>query len=231
VHGVVNGALSLAQGGSFIDGFVSGAIGQAAGMFAVNGPLGSIGGNGGATIRSIFAGAAGGAASELTGGKFMNGFVTAAFAQMWNGESGGNIQNLQHDAGVKQAIEQYRSGGWEIWTTGPTAVDVPGFPTPRIYDFIVRNPSDGAFLGVEVKTTRKTSIKLNPDQVQKDVVVMMRGGVITRTGQPIKGVGYAATCFGCMFFDTRSARLESALRSAQIPINRCDTPGDCIRQY
>jgi hypothetical protein len=88
VHGVVNGALSLAQGGSFIDGFVSGAIGQAAGMFAMNGPLGAIGGNGGSTIRSIFAGAAGGAASELTGGKFMNGFVTAAFAQMWNGEGG-----------------------------------------------------------------------------------------------------------------------------------------------
>jgi hypothetical protein len=97
VHGVVNGALSLAQGGSFTDGFVSGAIGQAAGMFAVNGPLGAIGGNGGATIRSIFAGAAGGAASELTGGKFMNGFVTAAFAQMWNGEGRGLGEPFSQD--------------------------------------------------------------------------------------------------------------------------------------
>ena len=89
VHGVVNGALSMAQGGTFVDGFVSGAIGQAAGMFASadGSALAGIGGDGGKVVRSIFAGAAGGAASELTGGKFMNGFVTAAFAHLWNGEA------------------------------------------------------------------------------------------------------------------------------------------------
>ena len=82
VHGVVNGALSLAQGGTFLDGFVSGAVGQTAGMLGMHSALGDIEGLQGSLARSVFAGAAGGAASELTGSKFANGFVTAAFAQM-----------------------------------------------------------------------------------------------------------------------------------------------------
>jgi RHS repeat-associated protein len=88
VHGAVNGALSLAQGGSFADGFVSGAIGQAMGMMTTSdgGPFTSIG-EGGPLVRSVLSGAAGGAASALTGGKFANGFVTAAFAHMWNQEA------------------------------------------------------------------------------------------------------------------------------------------------
>lgn len=87
VHGVVGGALSLAQGGSFIDGFVANAMGAAAGVFSegVFGPAGS-GGAEGFFGRTATAALAGGSASALTGGKFANGALTAAFAQMWNGE-------------------------------------------------------------------------------------------------------------------------------------------------
>src|SRR5207253_483960 len=74
----------------FLVGFASGAVGQAAGMLSEGSPLAGIGGMEGRIARSIFAGAAGGAASELTGGKFVNGFVTAAFAHAWNQEGIGH---------------------------------------------------------------------------------------------------------------------------------------------
>jgi hypothetical protein len=44
----------------------------------------------GSIARSIFAEAAGGAASELIGGEFVNGFVMAAFAHAWNQEGIGH---------------------------------------------------------------------------------------------------------------------------------------------
>jgi hypothetical protein len=57
-----------------MDGFASGAVGQVAGMLtgADGSPLKNIPDMQGKFIRCIFAGASGGAASELTGGKFAN---------------------------------------------------------------------------------------------------------------------------------------------------------------
>jgi RHS repeat-associated protein len=88
IHGVVGGALSLAQGGEFVDGFVANAAGAFAGVMAegVFGPAGT-GGLQERFGRIAAAGIAGGTASQLTGGKFANGAITAAFAQMWNGEA------------------------------------------------------------------------------------------------------------------------------------------------
>jgi hypothetical protein len=87
IHGVVGGALSLAQGGEFVDGFVANAAGAFAGVMAEGGfgPAGP-GDIGDYSGRIAAAGIAGGTASALVGGKFANGAITAAFAQMWNGE-------------------------------------------------------------------------------------------------------------------------------------------------
>lgn len=86
-HGIVGGALSLAQGGSFMDGFVSNGVGALAGLGSESlfGEAGT-GGAQGFFSRAAFAAVAGGSASALSGGKFANGALTAGFAQIWNAE-------------------------------------------------------------------------------------------------------------------------------------------------
>ena len=88
VHGVVGGAISIAQGGNFLEGFATGAIGGAVGNLVAGkgSPLRSIPGGFGKVIRSSLAGAAGGLGARLTGGKFANGFLSAAFAHLYNQE-------------------------------------------------------------------------------------------------------------------------------------------------
>ncbi len=235
VHGVVGGALSLAQGGSFIDGFVSNVVGAAAGLAAASDSAFGPGGTGGATGfigRTAVAAIAGGTASELTGGKFANGALTAAFAQMWNAEGIRRrppwLNNAQHRAGVIQAQQMYRDAGWQI-VAADVATDVAGFLTPRFYDFLALSPS-GTLTGIEVKTTIRGVITLNPDQIAKDVVVMLSGGTWRANGLPVTGVGYAVTCFGCSALDFRSTALDAALRAARIPVNRCDLNGVCTLQ-
>ena len=75
VHGVVGGALSVAQGGNFLQGFVSNAIGAAAGV--VTDGMNNIAG-------TAIAAAAGCAGAVLSGGKCANGAITAAFADLYN---------------------------------------------------------------------------------------------------------------------------------------------------
>ncbi len=86
-HGVVGGALEVAQGGEFHTGFVTGAIGKASSLATESSELGSIPGVEGKFIRTAIAATAGGTASELTGGKFANGAITAAFAHLYNQEA------------------------------------------------------------------------------------------------------------------------------------------------
>lgn len=78
VHGVVGGGLSIAQGGGFLEGFAANAIGGAVGVFsdAVS--------QGGLAADTMIVAAVGGAASVAAGGKFANGALTAAFANLYN---------------------------------------------------------------------------------------------------------------------------------------------------
>jgi RHS repeat-associated protein len=73
LHGVVAGALSLIQGGSFMEGFASGAFSEAAQPFLGAFPKGSF-------QQMTISATIGGTASVLVGGKFANGAITAAFA-------------------------------------------------------------------------------------------------------------------------------------------------------
>ena len=76
VHGVVSGAINLARGGNFLQGFAGGFIGK----------IGSVLTRGfeNAALRTGVAAAFGCAGASLSGGKCVNGAVTAAYAHLYN---------------------------------------------------------------------------------------------------------------------------------------------------
>ncbi len=78
VHGTIGGALSVAQGGNFLQGFAANAIGASVGVIAD----GFAGGN--IAFHTALVAAAGCAAASVSGGKCANGAVTAAFANIYN---------------------------------------------------------------------------------------------------------------------------------------------------
>ena len=84
-HGLVGGAANEAMGGKFQDGFLSAAVSTAASDMGLNSFIGG-NGLGGRAGRTIVAGLIGGTASEIGGGKFANGFYTAAFQHLFNEE-------------------------------------------------------------------------------------------------------------------------------------------------
>jgi hypothetical protein len=91
-HGLVGGAISAAQGGSFRDGFIASAVTAAASpitnQIGASLNLGTPGTGSRTQVlgRTLLAGAVGGTASALGGGKFANGFVTAAMQHLFNDE-------------------------------------------------------------------------------------------------------------------------------------------------
>lgn len=105
-HGIVGGVSSELSGRSFKDGFVGASVaGAFAGSFSSNTDFGqSIGYSG----RIVTAAVIGGTASELSGGKFANGAVTAAFAQAYNDEHRPGRENRLTKA---QAIALGRAAG------------------------------------------------------------------------------------------------------------------------
>ena len=96
-HGVSGGAMTAANGGSFKDGFIGGAIG-----FGVGLPFGGAGGMiqgtdlGSIAARTTIAAIGGGVASKLSGGSFADGAYSAAFFHLFNSESGGwSLKGIQ----------------------------------------------------------------------------------------------------------------------------------------
>ena len=81
----MTGALSVAQGGKFRQGFIANVAGAAGdvlggGLFPGKGAGARIG-------RTLVAAVAGGTASAITGGKFANGAAAAAIGHLFNRES------------------------------------------------------------------------------------------------------------------------------------------------
>lgn len=95
VHGVIGGALSVAQGGNFLQGFAGSAIGAIGGYLASGSGL--VPGRYGDGVlenqiaRALISGAAGCAGAVLSGGKCAQAAVTAAFGSLYNGESSPHI--------------------------------------------------------------------------------------------------------------------------------------------
>ena len=86
-HGVSAGAMNVANGGTFQDGFIGGAIG-----FGVGLPFGTAGGMiqgsspGAIAARTAIAAVGGGIGSKLAGGSFADGAYSAAFFHLFNNE-------------------------------------------------------------------------------------------------------------------------------------------------
>lgn len=136
-------------------------------------------------------------------------------------------RNERHRRGVDASIADHVAKGFEIVDRGPRAVDVPGFPTPRLYDYIIQDPVTGRYYGVEVKTTIMSTIRLDRKQVEKDAVVVARGAKVRLLEDvELSGVSYSVYCFGCEAFDVRSAVLLNILQNAGVPVVPGILPGD-----
>ncbi len=86
VHGVVGGALSSAQGGNFLQGFASNAIGAVAGLAANEMVLADgIVTQSEMVMHTAIVAAAGCVSAVISGGKCANGALSAAFANLHNG--------------------------------------------------------------------------------------------------------------------------------------------------
>ncbi|MEZ5842557.1 MAG: polymorphic toxin type 50 domain-containing protein [Hyphomicrobiaceae bacterium] len=83
VHGAISGAIAVAQGGNFLQGFASGAIGVLGGALGTD-VFGT--GDAGMAGRTAFAAAAGCLGALVTGGKCAQAAVTAAIAHLYNAE-------------------------------------------------------------------------------------------------------------------------------------------------
>jgi hypothetical protein len=135
-------------------------------------------------------------------------------------------RNQRHQRGVDASIADHVAKGFEIVDYGPRAADVPGFLTPRFYDYIIRDPVTGRCYGVEVKTTIMSTIRLDRQQVEKDAVVVAQGAKVGALGVDLYGVSYSVYCFGCEAFDVRSAVLLGILHKAGVPVVPGILPGD-----
>lgn len=104
---------------------------------------------------------------------------------------------------------------------------MPGYPTPRIYDFVIYDPIGGYYAGVEVKTTLFDTIFFNPFQVEKDVAMMESGGGFAPSIQrDITRVAYETYCVRCSYLNLRTAYLLERLTAAKIGIVHNSWPGE-----
>jgi hypothetical protein len=145
-----------------------------------------------------------------------------------DGDSVGDLpRNERHRRGVEASIADHVAKGFEIVDRGPRAVDVPGFPQPRLYDYIIQDPVTERYYGVEVKTTIMSTIRLDRQQVEKDAVVVAQGAKVRLLKNvELSGVSYSVYCFGCEAFDVRSAVLLNILQNAGVPVVPGILPGD-----
>jgi hypothetical protein len=131
----------------------------------------------------------------------------------------------RHKAGVRASIATALQRGFEIAIEEEAAVDVPGFPYPRFYDYIMKDPTTGKYFGVEVKTTLYDTIRLVPSQVKKDAVVVAQGAKVRNRDVWLDGVSYSTYCFECEELDIRSWVLQRILRNAGVKMARGTLPG------
>ncbi len=121
-HGISQGATSEIMGGSFKDGFIGGAVGSIAG-----GMMGKGGGWDAVAKRTAIAATAGGVVTELGGGKFANGAMSAAFVHLFNDEDlarafGADSPYLTYGVGLEGDL--YASGAeLHSYSPEPSSID------------------------------------------------------------------------------------------------------------
>lgn len=159
--------------------------------------------------------------------QYLNPIDSAAAAESEKQPFNGAGPNAQHQAGIDQAIALYQAHGFVIASSRPVAVTVPGFATPRVYDFVVLDPIAKVYIGVEVKTTMHDTINLNGSQVDKDVAIYEspRGGFAPALNANITEVAYETFCAYCAIVNLAKADLVIRLLAAGIRIRTYQYPG------
>jgi RHS repeat-associated protein len=128
VHGLVGGGIQAAEGGSFKDGFLSAATAEAL-------PIGSIGGKDAElkpriiAERTAAASLVGGTVAAATGGNFVSGAKTAAFAELFN--------DLNHLGADK--YKQYKTEQALKTAMGPNSVVIGERPLDGADDMYSNN--------------------------------------------------------------------------------------------
>jgi len=151
-HGATGGVMSTLQGGKFAHGFASAGITQA---FAKH--INNIGGGSrsiGAVAGRVSAAAlVGGTASELSGGKFVNGAVTGAFSRAFNEEKHFWSKNVEK---ILASYEQRRTTINDLLAERILQLyaEYPGLPKNIKFIADPRQCLDDYFIGSEVQIGR-----------------------------------------------------------------------------
>ena len=136
-HGLIGAAAAAAQGGDPVAGFAAAALTKSFTLGA-EGFLNDINND---AIESLIAGAVGGTISEVTGGKFANGAITAAIGYAYNQRG----DHREEDSALSKRIEII---------TGRGNITAFSFRTASIGHFsatleIFVHSDEGAFLGTK----------------------------------------------------------------------------------
>jgi hypothetical protein len=142
-----------------------------------------------------------------------------------DGDEPTNVRDLEriarHRIGVDHSIATAVERGFRIIIREEVATDVPGFDTPRFYDYIMQDPLTGKIFGVEVKTTIYDTVRLERSQVEKDAAVIARGAKVRKHDVWLDGVSYSTYCFDCENLDIRSRVLQGILQDAGVIMTTC----------
>jgi hypothetical protein len=115
VHGIIGGAISVAQGGTFLQGFAGSAAGALGGFLAgESGLVGEYGDRNSANQlgRALISAAAGCAGAVISGGKCAQAAVTAAFGSLYNGDCGGFANCMKSAATAAKLTGQWLYPPW-----------------------------------------------------------------------------------------------------------------------
>jgi hypothetical protein len=147
-----------------------------------------------------------------------------------DGDEPSNVRDLErtarHRIGVDASIATAVERGFKIIIREEVATDVPGFDTPRFYDYIMQDPLTGKTFGVEVKTTIYDTVRLDRSQVEKDAAVIAGGAKVRKQNVWLDGVSYSTYCFDCENLDIRSRVLQGILQDAGVIMTKGYLPGD-----
>ncbi|MBP7174157.1 MAG: hypothetical protein KBA33_08855 [Cloacibacterium sp.] len=123
MHGFSQGLLSVFQGGNFVQGFASGALGS----LGASGWSSAFGKSGGSMIA--FGALAGGVGAELTGGNFWQGAIT-----------GGIVAGLNHAAHSYLKNRIYTKLEGQLKDLGYNISDVPKMSVSKVYELVEHIP-------------------------------------------------------------------------------------------
>ncbi len=113
-EGIVGGAFSSAGGGRFSDGFLGAFVGSesSAAIGTIGGNQNTVGYYSAANIsaRVMVSAVVGGTVSSLTGGKFSDAALAAAFQRLFNNEMSRKVLEEEHEACGPQCVLVYQNG-------------------------------------------------------------------------------------------------------------------------